>query len=435
MSPQVERELDAIDAALAGRPVEPELTELGALAIALREERPEGDPVWVRELDSRAAAGFPKGSPRPRAQKTFWQGLVANRMALAGGLASVLLGLVVLSAALTGPQNMSDEGAGGSSSGGGGEVASSKSGGGTVAEPPEATDADEGYLQELAPQKARSKVMKRSGKPLQSASSGSAATTEDSASTIAPPISPPPSGGGGSPRSDGRQARKVEHSASLTLGAPADEIAKTADGVIRVTDRLGGFVVTSSVSATSESGGGTFELRIPSDRLQQALADLSRLAHVRERTEAQQDITASFVSARERLEDARAERKGLLRALARATTLNETSALRARLRDASSRIAIAKRDLARVENRASYSTIAVSLTSEGSGATEAEEDDGVWTPADAADDALRVLEVAVGVALVALAIAVPLGLVIAAAWIAARLATRRRRERALDTAV
>ena len=40
LTPDVERELAAIDDALAGRRVAPDLTELGELALALREERP-----------------------------------------------------------------------------------------------------------------------------------------------------------------------------------------------------------------------------------------------------------------------------------------------------------------------------------------------------------------------------------------------------------
>jgi cytochrome c oxidase assembly factor CtaG len=45
-----------------------------------------------------------------------------------------------------------------------------------------------------------------------------------------------------------------------------------------------------------------------------------------------------------------------------------------------------------------------------------------------------VLEVTAGIALVALAVAIPLALVGAPAWLAGRRLTRRRRERALDFA-
>ena len=47
---------------------------------------------------------------------------------------------------------------------------------------------------------------------------------------------------------------------------------------------------------------------------------------------------------------------------------------------------------------------------------------------------MRVLEVIAGVALVALAVIAPLGLIAAAAWLAARRLGRRRRNAALDAA-
>ena len=59
---------------------------------------------------------------------------------------------------------------------------------------------------------------------------------------------------------------------------------------------------------------------------------------------------------------------------------------------------------------------------------------GGWSPGDAAHDALRVLEVIAGVALIALAIAAPLGLLAALVAIGVRVTRRRRREGALDPA-
>ena len=94
-----------------------------------------------------------------------------------------------------------------------------------------------------------------------------------------------------------------------------------ADDAIRVTDRHGGFVLSSSVAAgEGADAGANLDLRIPSTRLQPALADLSELAHVRARTQETSDITAAFRSPRRRLADAFAERRGLLRQLARAVT-------------------------------------------------------------------------------------------------------------------
>src|SRR3712207_544439 len=102
---------------------------------------------------------------------------------------------------------------------------------------------------------------------------------------------------------------------------------------------MGGCVQSSSVRTDDTTGGGgTFELRVRVSRLDRTVAELSRLAHVVERTQDAQDITAPYVSARTRLRDARAERAGLLRQLANAQTLDETERIRASLRLVNRRI-------------------------------------------------------------------------------------------------
>ena len=361
----------------------PELAELGEL---LREEPPRPDPAWARRLDSRAAAGFPR-PPR----RSPWAILKAHRRAL---VPAVSFACVVLFIVGTASLNVSsDDDAGG----GGGEVLSG-----------------EGASRDSA----------GSG----GGSAGSAESAGDS-SVAAPKMAPVP---GGSPGSDGRRTRFQERSAALTLAARPREIERVAERILRVTDAAGGFVASSSVSGGAGSGG-SFELRIPTGRLDKAIADLSRLADVRERTQSSRDITAETLTARERLREAKREREGLLRALARATTLNETEAVKARLRRVNRELAVARQAVRRVENRADYANVSVSLVpDDGSGAGAS--DDGRWTPGDALEDSLRVLEVAAGVAVIVLAIALPLALLAALAAGGARLTGRRRRERALDMA-
>src|SRR5918994_141506 len=74
LSPDVERELEAIDDALAGRRVASDLTELGELALLLREDRPEPNDGFGRDLDRRMRLGFPKGDPSVRASGRRWGG-------------------------------------------------------------------------------------------------------------------------------------------------------------------------------------------------------------------------------------------------------------------------------------------------------------------------------------------------------------------------
>lgn len=406
--PEVERELAAIDDALAGRAVDPDLAGLALLAGDLREERPAIDGDFAADLDRRAAAGFSREGGR----FARWRASRPALMPAVAFAACLLLALAVSVSVLRDrEQTGAPAGSGGSSAGSGGAAALES-----------AEDA-----QRAAPASGESDPAPDRGSAGAEPGVAVSPSTPDSFAPV------PPVPGPGSPASDRRRDRKVERSASMTLAAPAAELQRVADEIVRVTDGVGGFVVTSSVSmGDSGASGGTFELRVPSRRLPQALADLSRLAHVRERRQATRDITAQAVSAREQLQEARAERRSLLRRLERASDDAETRTLRARLRHVTRRIGAARAEVARVDNRARFSTVLVVLALDPGGREREEEDDGVWSPGDAARDAVRVLEVAAGVALIALAVLVPLGLVAALGAVAARSLGRRRRERALD---
>ena len=98
------------------------------------------------------------------------------------------------------------------------------------------------------------------------------------------------------------------------------------------------------------------------------MAELARLGAVRDRSQRTEDITAQTVSARDRLQDARAERRSLLRQLEDATTLQATAALRARLRDVSAEIEAARAAVRRVTNRSAFSTVAVALVADAAAA-------------------------------------------------------------------
>jgi hypothetical protein len=398
LSPDVERELEALDDALAGRRVAPDLTELGELALLLREDRPQPTDGFGRFLDARAERGFPGRDPRTRVSGRRW---LAWQGWMAPALGVTATGLLIAVIAIAGPSGSDDESA---SSGATPAIGSAEQGSGGGAAP----QADS----------ARSR---------DDAGSGGAA------SSLAAPESVPPAPSPGSPGTDGRENRKIERSASLTLATRPRTIDTVSARIQEVTRQQGGFVVSSTVSSSTDGGGGTFELRIPTRNLDAAMAALSRLGAVRERAQRSQDITAQSVSARSRLKDAKTERQSLLKQLADAVTVQQTESIRARLRLVSAEIERARADVRRVNNRAAFSTVAVTLVADRSaGAPGTEEDDGSWTPGDAAHDALRVLEVIAGIALIAAAIAIPLALLGLLAALTLRYTRRRRREHALD---
>ena len=406
------RELDALDDALAGRAVDPDLAELAELAVALRDERPAPDPAFTRTLDTRVEGGFPRAKRTARARRAFtWPRVTLPALGVA---ASVLLVIVIATSIPTG------------GGGGGGEDAGDS--GGSVATTEEAPADTASEPSSAAKPRAAAEEPATSNSIAPSATQVPPDSSGAPQSAIAPlPTTPAVPG---DLRADRTARRSVERSAELVLATPPREIDRAAAAILRVTNELGGYVVSSTVSSNSS---GQFELRVPERKLQAALARLSRIAKVRQRTQGAQDITGAVVSVRERLKDARTERRSLLRQLAAAVTPNQTASIRARLRLVSGQIAAAKRDLSRVQTRATRSTIAVSLLAERRGAG-GNDDDGAsgWTPADAFDDAVRILEVTAGVLLVALALLLPLGLVALLVWLAARQAAQRRRERALD---
>src|ERR687893_154989 len=102
----VERELAALDDALAGRRVPPDLTELGELALALREERPEPSPTFGRALDAKVQRGFRDPGPRRASGRRWWSGWAAPAL----GTATAVLLVVAIVVADPGEQ---DQGAGG----------------------------------------------------------------------------------------------------------------------------------------------------------------------------------------------------------------------------------------------------------------------------------------------------------------------------------
>ena len=246
----------------------------------------------------------------------------------------------------------------------------------------------------------------------------------DSRLASPPAVAPTAAAGGGAVTPAER--RRVERSASVTLAPPADEIQEVADGVAAAATVAGGYVAGSQVTTGSREGSASLQLRVPSARLAVLLARLRDLAPVESLTQAADDITGATGVAAERVADARAERRALLRAQGPATTEREIATLRERLRLNRSRLAAAKGTLEALRRRARLATVdvAVHARRDGGGA-------GAWTPRDALGDALRVLEVAAGVALVGAAALVPLLLLALPVALLARASVRRRRERAL----
>lgn len=255
------------------------------------------------------------------------------------------------------------------------------------------------------------------GKASGSASAGAASAPVSSAAVSSAPV---PSGAAAAP------GRVQQLGASISLSAIPSEVQTIADRVARLAVSEGGFVQSSHVNEGEKTGEANFTLSLPSAKLSATLASLGQLAPVRAENQSLQDITNTYNAARQRLNDATAERVALLRALAKATTEGQIDSLHERLAQAGRAIAGARTALQAVSRQARTAEVEVTVLGDKSAGSEG------LTLHRGLHDADRVLVVTLVVLLISAAVLVPLALLIAALASARRAWRSYRRERILD---
>jgi hypothetical protein len=385
------------------------------LLAELRELRPEPRSEFAAELDEWAAAGFPRRDSR--AGTGHFATLAAHLRDLraksarqwlvpAVGLTIAMLATVGVVVAI------------GSHGGSGGNLMTSapsqEAGGGAV----ESEAAEAG---------------------------GNAVETESGGEEVSGPTEAEESIGGGAAAAPSINAplkagtarvhREVERSSSIVLGTKPDQVAGAAAKVYAAVHAANGIVLNSSVeSGSTGSSGASFSLLIPSGKVDDALAAFSRIAEVRSRHDATQDITKPTVGVTEELRDSNASIEGLLKELGSAETESERESVEARLREERRRHASIRASLEHLHKRASMSEVSLRIvTGHGAGAVRVGKgkSGGDWSIGDALHDAGHILTIAAGVALIGLAILGPFALIALLLWSLNRFRVRRLRERAL----
>ena len=340
-APSDERELEAIDRALAGQRVDPELEELAMLAAELRGERPQPSAEAEETLESggRALAASAIASDAPHA-----------------------------CGAVGGAGDAPGRGRGGDLRQRGVRRGAERRPAAERAEPGRA--GREGR---------RTSSPDALGRGAQVRADGAREAARGSAGSLA-----------------GAANRRLAKDVNLELSTAPDDFRDAADGLDVVRDHRG-YVLISHVSGGdpgvdgAERGHASFELRIPSGELSAAIGDLSDLGHVVSRSDGTLDITKRFVSARKRIDGLTAARGRLLRELGEAATVGERRSIRARLRIVERRLAAAHHDLAKAQQRVHLVPVSVAITADERAASG-----GSWTIGDAFHDAGRVPVIAGG---------------------------------------
>lgn len=392
------------------------------LLAELRELRPTPRPEFAAELDARAAAGFPRGADTTAAVFAplldWWRGMNPTRrlIPVLGVALTVLVVATVVVATQSGSNrvnlNVSTSSTTEESVAPMAESESAEVGGAAKSAAPQAAEGEESSSAESAPAEEV----------------GGAAGAEEAEATIeAAPVAP-------SAKSDsGAAGRNIERSSYIVLGTKPGEVSGASAKVFETVHAAGGYVLNSSVqSGTTGATGASFELSIPSAKVNSTLAAISAIAEVRERHDATTDITAPTVSAAEELADSNATIDSLLKQLGDAETEAEQESVEARLREERRRHASIRASLDHLHQRASMSEVTVRIvTGEGAGVAPPSKDDGNWGVGDALHSAGHILTIAAGVVLIGLAVLAPFALFGLIFWAGNRIRVRRLRERTL----
>jgi Domain of unknown function (DUF4349) len=420
IDPEIAATLDAIDATLAGEPVDGRYAEVAEIALLLASDRPPVPPAFATSLDAKVERRFAPLGGKPRRfgargshKGRRWSGVWAATGAIVAGVTMIVVIAVVAGGGLHGGSSVSSSSSAAASVT---SAAASSSGGAAH------TGSAAGSSAPSRAAKSQSALVPPTNSAPGSSASGSFAPGSAASSGSAPTLQPPTTG------------RKVVQGAQLDLTAAPKRIDDVAQEIYDVVGQANGIVENSSVTQGGPGGAANFQLSLPSAGLAQTMSQLSSLnyAQVVSRTDSSQDITDQYGAATRSLADARALRTSLLKQLANATTTDQVNSLNAQIHDAEASISSDQATINRLNHQVNFSQVYVTVQAKPV-AAPVSHGAGRFTLGRAAHDAGRVLTVAAGVALIAVAALLPVALVVALAWWVASALKRRRREQALDS--
>jgi len=374
--------------------------------------RPTPRPQFAAELDERAAAGFPRRRQAATAWNRFFDGMTLRRALVPGGgmavaAAAVAVVLVVGSSSSDHPQALSKK-----------LYPEHSLAAPSTTGPKKKIESAAGEEAGAASNKEWDGVqLEPEAVPAAPSSVGAAAENLDGGGSY---------GGTSTPL----HHRAVERSAEITLAADPKDVDDDASRVFEAVHANNGIVMRSSTEeGRPGEAGATFELLIPSARLDDAMAAFSDIDAVRARHEATADITAPTVSSAELLKESRARIDSLLTQLEGAETGEEQEAIEAELRHERRHASRLAGQLDHLHKRADFSRVSLQIET---GGDDDSSGGGAWGIDDALHDAGHVLTVAAAVTLIAVAILGPIALIALLAWLTHRAWVRRERRRVLS---
>jgi hypothetical protein len=267
-------------------------------------------------------------------------------------------------------------------------------------------DSDEGSAMEAAP------VAEEAA----DAGSGEAAPTE---ADDAVAVSQPSQGSGSVPA----VGPSIVQTASLALSVPRNEFDSAIQRARTVATGAGGFVVSSSASQGEEKRlvRGTLVVRVPERAYARVMEQLAGLGRVEAQEEAGSDVSQELVDLQARIRHLEAVEARLLGFLEQADTVAAALTVQTELNQVQLELEQARGRLGYLEDQVAFATISLEVR-ERQVAVEEAGDGGGWGIVDAWRDAGTGFVTVVGWIFVAAATIAPLVLLLALAFVAARLA-------------
>jgi hypothetical protein len=255
------------------------------------------------------------------------------------------------------------------------------------------------------------------------AEEGGAEAREGAAVDEAVAVSQPSQGGGSLPS----VGPSIVQTASLSISVARDEFEETIQRARTVATGAGGFVVSSSASQGDEQHlvRGSLVVRVPEPQYAHVLEQLSGLGKVEAQEEAGQDVSQELVDLEARIRHLEAVEARLLGFLEEANTVAAALAVQSELNRIQLELEQGRGRLDYLEDQVAFAT--VSLEVRESQVAAAESDGGPWGIVDAWRAAGTGFVTVVGWIFVAAATIAPVVLLIALAFLAARLAGFRVR--------
>jgi Domain of unknown function (DUF4349) len=225
---------------------------------------------------------------------------------------------------------------------------------------------------------------------------------------------------------------KIVRDGSVDLRIEPGTFDNSASDLRLIAADLGGYVASGESHLEELDDDryavGWFTIRIPSDRFDEAVGRIEQLGDRVSASLTSQDVTEEYVDLEGRLNYWREQEAFYGRLMAQATEIDDLVTIQTRMQDVLLNIEQIEGRLRYLDSRTDFATLRVGLTEvPDTGIVEVTVDPDPSPIADAFDQAGEVLLATVSFIIVAIAVAIPIGILVAFGYIVFRLFLRAAR--------